>query len=113
MTVRPLAAVGTAVTAALGSAVCCAGPLVAVSLGVSGAGLAHTLDPLRPYLVGVAAVALVGGHWAVRREDHRACEPGAPCADLSTRRRMRILVWAATVVAAASATFPYWSRLVL
>ncbi len=36
------------VGAAVGSALCCAGPLVAVTLGVSGAGLSSTFEPLRP-----------------------------------------------------------------
>ncbi len=72
---RAVAAVGAGVAAALGSALCCVGPLVAVTLGVSGAGLAHVFDPVRPYMVGAAAIALAGGHWAVRREDRRACEP--------------------------------------
>ena len=36
------------VAAAAGSAVCCAGPVIAVSLGVSGAGLS-AFEPWRPY----------------------------------------------------------------
>ena len=39
------------VAAAIASALCCAGPLVAVALGLSGAGLAATFEPLRPYFV--------------------------------------------------------------
>lgn len=110
---RTALAAGAGVSAALGSALCCAGPLVAVTLGLSGAGLASTFEPLRPYLIGAAVLALAGGHWAVRREDRKACEPGTPCADPRTRHRMRVLVWAATGVAAVFVTFPYWSRFVL
>ncbi|HLG06042.1 MAG TPA: mercuric transporter MerT family protein [Gemmatimonadales bacterium] len=46
-----MAAIG-AVAAAVGSALCCAGPLAAIALGMSGAGLAATFEPLRPYFAG-------------------------------------------------------------
>ncbi|MDP3773214.1 MAG: mercuric transporter MerT family protein, partial [Gemmatimonadales bacterium] len=109
---RPFAAAGGAVAAALGSALCCAGPLVAVALGLSGAGLARTFEPLRPYFVGATALALGVGHWSLRKEERNACEPGRPCADPRTRRVMRWTVWLATIFAAVFATFPYWSRFV-
>lgn len=56
------------IAAAIGSALCCAGPLVALLLGVSGAGLARTFEPLRPVLGGalmfsslkLLAVATIG-----------------------------------------------------
>ncbi len=45
--------------AALASALCCAGPLLAVAAGVSGAGLAATFDPLRPWFLGATGVFLL------------------------------------------------------
>jgi mercuric ion transport protein len=105
---KAFVAAGGAVTAAVGSALCCAGPLVAVALGVSGAGLASTFGPLRPYFVGGTVLLLGAGHWAVRREERLACEPGKPCADPRTRQRMRRTLWTATVIAAGLVTFPYW-----
>jgi mercuric ion transport protein len=110
---RVWASAGGAVAAAAASALCCAGPLVAVAVGISGAGLASTFEPLRPYFLGATALALGVGHWSLRKEERDACEPGRPCADPRTRRMMRWTVWLATVVAATFATFPYWSRFVL
>ena len=55
-----LAALG-GVGAAFASALCCLGPLLAVTLGVSGAGMASTFEPLRPYFLGATAVLLGGG----------------------------------------------------
>lgn len=107
-----LAALG-AVSAAVGSAVCCAGPLVAVALGVSGAGLATTFDPLRPYFVGGTVLALALGFVAVHREERKACEPGKPCASPAVRRRMKRWLWIATGIAIVFVTFPWWSRFVL
>ena len=101
------------VAAALVSALCCAGPLLAIALGVSGAGLAVTFDPLRPYSLGVTAGFLLLGFWRVDREERRACVPGRACATPGARRRMKIMLWAATAVAVLFATFPSWQELVL
>ncbi len=110
---RTVAAATAGVVAAIGSALCCAGPLVAVTLGLSGAGLASTFAPLRPYFVGVTAAGLGIGFWLLRREERAACVPGRPCADERTRRRLRQLLWVASAVATLLVTFPYWSRFVL
>lgn len=102
-----------AVVAAVGSALCCAGPLVAVTLGVSGAGLSTTFEPLRPYLLSTTGLFLVGGFVMLDREEKRACDPDKPCADAAVRRRMRVVLWVATVVAAVAATYPTWSAWIL
>ncbi len=100
------------VMAAAGSAVCCAGPVVAVSLGVSGAGLS-AFEPFRPYFLGATAVFLVAGFLMLDREERAACEPGKACADPAVRRRMKITLWVATILAVALATFPTWQTLIL
>jgi len=107
-----LAALG-AIGAAIGSSLFCAGPLVAVALGVSGAGLAATFEPLRPYFAGGAVLFLGLGFLELRREERKACAPGVPCADPTTRRRMKRWLWVATALVALLATFPWWSGLVL
>ena len=106
-----LAATG-GVAAAVGSTLCCAGPLVAVALGLSGAGLAATFEPLRPYFVAGTILALGFGFVVLRREDRKACEPGTLCASPITRRRMKRALWIATVVAVLLVTFPWWSKFV-
>lgn len=107
-----LAAVG-AVAAAFGSALCCAGPLIAVSLGLTGAGLAGAMEPLRPWFLAGTGVFLGSGFFLLRREDAKACEPGKPCAAPSVRRRMRAMLWIATGLAAVFATYPTWSAWIL
>ncbi len=101
-----------AVAAAAGSALCCAGPVVAVSLGVSGAGLA-AFEPFRPYFLALTAGALLAGFWLVDREERAVCEPDKPCADPRVRRRTKVFLWIATTVAVGLASFPSWQGLVL
>jgi len=107
-----LAATG-GVTAAVASTLCCAGPLVAVALGLSGAGLAATFEPLRPYFVLGTVLALGFGFVVLHREEKRACEPGTLCASPIARRRMKWALWIATSVSIPLLTFPWWSKLVL
>jgi len=107
-----LAATG-GIAAAFGSALCCAGPLIAVFFGLSGAGLAATFEPLRPYFVAATVAGLGSGFLVVHREDPKACEPGKPCATPAVRRRMKLLLWIATILAIPLVTFPWWSAWVL
>jgi mercuric ion transport protein len=110
---RPTIAAFGAVAAAVGSVLCCAGPLVAVALGLSGAGLASTFEPLRPYFLGGTAALLGSGFYLLDREERNACVPGKLCADPAVRRRMRITLWVATGLALVLGSFPWWSRFVL
>jgi mercuric ion transport protein len=110
---KTLGAAFAAVSAAFASALCCAGPLIAVLLGVSGAGIAATFTPLRWYFIGGSALFLGIGYLTLYRERRRACEPGGACADATVRRRMKRMLWAATVLAVVFATFPTWSGWIL
>ena len=110
---KAIAAALGGLTAAVGSALCCAGPLVAVALGVSGAGLAGTFEPLRPWFLGATGAFLGSGFWLLHKEEQKACEPGRLCASPGARRHMRIALWIATAGAAVLATFPVWSVWVL
>ncbi len=49
------------VGAAFASAVCCAGPLIAIAAGVPGAGFAAAIERLRPWLPGATALFLGEG----------------------------------------------------
>ncbi len=107
-----LAATG-GVAAAVASTLCCAGPLVAVAFGLSGAGLAATFEPLRPFFVTGTGLALGIGFVVLRREERQACQPGTLCASPIVRRRMKWALWIATIVSIPLLTFPWWSKLVL
>lgn len=110
---KTLLAAGASVTAAIGSALCCAGPLVAVFLGLSGAGLTATFEPLRPYFVAGTVLSLGAGFAMLRREERNACAPGRLCASPLDQRRMKWTLWIATAIAIPLLTFPWWSKFVL
>lgn len=110
---KTVAAAAGGLVASVVSALCCVGPLVAVALGVSGAGLASTFEPLRPYSLAGTALLLGGGFLLIHREERKACEPGRPCAEPRVRRRMKRLLWIATGIAFVVASFPAWSAWVL
>lgn len=107
-----IAAIG-GISAAFASALCCAGPLIAVALGVSGAGIASTFEPLRPYLLAGTGVFLGSGFFLLHREERNACQAGKPCADPQVRRWMRVTLWIAAAIAAVFATYPSWSGWIL
>ncbi|MDV3294516.1 MAG: hypothetical protein LOY01_01670 [Brachybacterium paraconglomeratum] len=104
------AGAGGILAAFLGS-LCCMGPLLFVTLGV-GAGLASTFAPLRPLfgvlMLGSFAVAF----YAVYGRRRRALPTGsaaAACAAPRARRRERVILWLAALLALVLWTFPTWS----
>lgn len=109
---KAIGASAGAVAAAVGSALCCAGPIVAVALGVSGAGLA-VFEPLRPFFLLAAAASLLYGFYLLGREEKAACEPGSVCTRPAARRHMRIVLWIATIAVIVLSTFPRWQTLFL
>lgn len=109
---KTVLAAASGVAAAIASALCCAGPLVAVAVGLSGAGLAATFEPLRPYFVAGTVLALAFGFVVVHREARKACEPDTLCASPMSRRRMRWALWMATMLSIPLLTFPWWSKFV-
>ncbi len=99
------------VGAAFGSLLCCTGPLVLASAGLSGAALAGFL-PYRPFFV-VAAVGLLWTAFQlVDREEQKACAAEGPCASEATRRRVRQVLWVSVAVSAVFLSSPLWAGFV-
>lgn len=121
------AGMGGVAAAFLGS-LCCAGPLLFVTLGV-GAGLASTFEPLRPVftavmfgLFGLAFYSVYGrrsaGTAGGRSEENpvvetEACVAGAGCMTPRNRAREIRILWAVALLALVLWTFPTWSRLLV
>lgn len=101
------------IAVAIGTAVCCVGPLVLLSLGISGAwiGSLTLLAPYRPILI-VIVLALFGwAGWQVYRPVER-CEPGTACAVPQVRRNRQIIFWTSALIASVFVTSVWWLPLI-
>lgn len=98
------------VGAAVGAAVCCLGPVVLVSLGVSGAwiGSLSALEPYRPLFMVVAAGFLGFGYYRVYgASNQEECGEGEECEVPRANLANRVSLWVATVAVAALFASPY------
>jgi mercuric ion transport protein len=94
--------------AAVLASACCLGPLVLLSLGVSGAWIANltALEPYRPLFIGLALLALF---FAGRRIFRPAveCKPGEVCAVPPVRVGYKFLFWAVAALVFVGLVFPW------
>ena len=103
------AALGAGGIAALLSSACCLGPLVLVSLGVSGAWISN-LTLLEPYRWAFIAAALgfmgYAGLRIYRPRPVAGCEPGTACALPQSNRVYRAVFWIVAALVLAAIVFP-------
>jgi mercuric ion transport protein len=95
--------------AALGvCASCCLLPFISVSLGLGGAwvGSLEAFVPYKPVFIMFAAVLLSYGFYAVYRPTP-SCAAGPACKTCRPGKPMRLMLWAATILAAGSILFDY------
>lgn len=94
--------------AAVLASACCLGPLVLISVGLSGAWIANltALEPYRPVFVAVALVALALAFRRVYRPVEQ-CKPGEVCAVSAVRRGYRVIFWIVAALVAVALGFPY------
>lgn len=101
-------ALATGGLAAILASACCLGPLVLVTLGVSGAWISNltVLEPYRPIFIGTALVAL---YFAWRRifRPAQACQPGEVCAIPQVRSTYKLIFWIVAALAAVALAYPY------
>jgi mercuric ion transport protein len=99
------------VLSAIGASLCCAAPLVLVTLGLGGAWLSRltALEPLRPLWLALTGLFFVVGGYRlyVRAED---CPPDQVCAAPAVQQRQRIAFWAVGLVALALVAFPWYAE---
>lgn len=102
------AALVTGGFAALLASTCCLGPLVLVTLGVSGAWIANLtiLEPYRPLFLGAALIALFFAYRRIFRPV-QDCKPGEVCAVPQARRAYKIVFWIVVALVIVALAFPY------
>ena len=94
--------------AALLASACCLGPLLLLTLGISGAwiGTLTALEPFRPIFVLVAAGALYAAHRRIFRPA-ADCKPGEVCAVPVVNRTYRAIFWMAAALLGVALVYPY------
>ena len=94
--------------AALLASACCLGPLILVSVGVSGAWIGNlaVLEPYRPIFIAVALVALFFA-WRKIFRSAADCKPGEVCAVPAVRLTYKLIFWIVAALVVAALAFPY------
>ena len=94
--------------AALVASACCLGPLVLVTLGISGAWIGNlsALEPYRPISIGVALIAMFFAYRRIFRPA-QDCQPGEVCAVPQIRRGYQVMFWIVAALVLVALAFPY------
>ena len=93
--------------AAFLASTCCLGPLVLITLGVSGAWISNLtlLEPYRPIFIAAAVVALFFAYRRIWRAP-AACEPGQACALPQVNRSYKTLFGIVVALVIIALGFP-------
>ena len=97
------------IVAGIAASTCCIGPLVLLTLGVSGSwiGSLSAMEPFRPYLMGLTLL-LLGLAFRKLYLVPQSCAVDAPCATSANLRRQRVIFWVVTVTVLAIMAFPWY-----
>ncbi len=96
------------VITAIAASVCCIGPIVAVGLGFSAAGLAAAFEPVRPYFLGLTFVILGFAFYRSYRRPEENCATGV-CEKPVSRRPQMLVLWLGAAIVVLFTAFPYYS----
>ncbi len=107
---KNLAAAGGVLGAVLAST-CCIGPLLLVTLGISGAWIGNltALAPYQPIFVAATLGFLGVGFWQVYVKPKKACAAGSYCAGPASDRVVKTALWVATVLVIVALTIDLWA----
>jgi mercuric ion transport protein len=97
------------VLAAIGASICCAGPLILLTLGVSGAWIANLteLEPYRPIFIVLVVLFFSWAGWQLFRPVNQ-CQPEMACELLKVRKKRIILFFISLIISICLVTSPYW-----
>jgi mercuric ion transport protein len=94
--------------AAILASACCLGPLILITLGISGAWIGNlaALEPYRPWFIGAALVAMVFA-WRQIYRPAGACQPGDVCAVPQVRMAYKVVFWIVALLILTALAFPF------
>lgn len=96
------------VLAAVGASLCCVGPLLLLSLGIGGAGIANltALEPVRPWFI-AATLLFLGLAFRRLYLQPQVCEPGALCSEPIVLKRQRSIFWVVALLLLGLLSVPW------
>ena len=102
------------VIAGITASACCLGPLVLLTLGISGSWISNlsALEPYRPIFIGISLLFLglaFGKLYLIPKN----CVFDTPCAQRTNLRKQRIMFWLVAAVVALMVAFPWYGSLFL
>ncbi|MEI4196577.1 mercuric transporter MerT family protein [Roseovarius sp. E0-M6] len=105
-------AAGGVLGAFLASA-CCVGPLVLLTIGISGAWIGNltALEPYKPIFAVIAFGFIAAGFRQVYFRKPTVCEPGSYCAQPASARITKTALWASFILVVAALTIDWWAPL--
>ena len=100
--------------AGIGASACCAGPLILLTLGISGSWIGNLskLEPFRPIFMGIALVFMALAFRKLYLVP-KACAVDTPCATTTGDRNQKIIFWIVSVIVIASIAFPWYGPILL
>jgi mercuric ion transport protein len=96
------------VLAGIGASLCCAVPLVLLSLGLGGGWVANltAFEPVRPVFL-LLTLFFIGLAFRKLYLAPSICEPGKPCASDEVLRKQRFIFWGVTIPLLGLLVFPW------
>lgn len=100
------------VLAALGASACCAGPLMLLTLGISGSWASRllALEPYSPFLTGLTLLFL-GAAFDNLYLRPRRCAPSDVCVADRVQKNQRLIFWLIFIPVILLLTFPWFAPL--
>ncbi len=97
---------GGSTVAAIGSKLCCIGPLM-LGVGLGATGAAAIIEPFRPYLLSVAILSLAYSFYRVYFRSEK-CTDGSSCAAKTAGKVTKAFLWLTAFIVTAVAFLPFY-----
>jgi len=101
-----------AIFVALVASLCCIGPVLVATLGISSVVLFSMFESIRLYLILVLLLLFAYGFYTIYLKKG-ACDSDDVCADPAKEKYRKIVFWGTTLIIIALISFPYWGLLIL
>lgn len=105
---RGLGSLAIGGAAAVVASACCLGPLVLVTLGITGAWIGNltALEPYRPWFIAAALLALIFAYRAIFRQADE-CAPSEVCASSRGKVASKTIFYVVCALVGIAMVFPY------